>query len=73
LEDPPDRDEAEEPVEAQAAGEEPAEGPVPEDPFSTPDYAAHRADAVEYLRSVFSGDRFAGLRPRGAATGSDPP
>jgi len=75
LEDPPDGDEAEDsrPVEAQAAGEEPAEGPVPEDPFSTPDYAAHRADAVEYLRSVFSGDRFAGLRPRGAATGSDPP
>jgi len=75
LEDPPDRDEAEDsrPVESQAAGEEPAEGPVPEDPFSTPDYAAHRADAVAYLRSVFSGDRFAGLRPRGAATGSDPP
>ncbi|HWK43148.1 MAG TPA: hypothetical protein VNT30_00400, partial [Stellaceae bacterium] len=75
LEDPPDRDEPENirPIESQAAGEEPAEGPVPEDPFSTSDYAAHRADAVAYLRSVFSGDRFAGLRPRGAATGSDPP
>jgi len=48
------------------------EAQSPEDPFATPEYAAIRGEAQDYLRSVFSGDRFG--EPRcGAATGSDPP
>ena len=47
------------------------EAPDPLDPLATPDYAAIRDEARDYLRSVFSGERSGGARPR--AMGRDPP